>query len=107
MTVTPLSQALEAGVALIDGSPTPTGNHTGAGTTNFNGKHRKQALNTQVAAQLNGALAAVSVPVRGSRHDSRALEEVGCPPQAVEDPVHQRPRPPDRTTKRGPPDHQP
>jgi hypothetical protein len=62
-------------VVLIDGTPIPTGNRTG--TTNFNGKHRKQALNIQVAAHLNGDLAAVSVPVRGSRHDSRALEEVG------------------------------
>jgi hypothetical protein len=72
-----LAQALQAGVVLIDGTPIPTGNRAGTGTTNFNGKHRKQALNIQVAARLNGALVAVSVPVRGSRHDSRALEEVG------------------------------
>jgi hypothetical protein len=72
-----LSQALQRGVVLIDGTPIPTGNRAGTGTTNFNGKHRKQALNIQVAARLNGALVAVSVPVRGSRHDSRALEEVG------------------------------
>lgn len=72
-----LSQALQRGVVLIDGTPIPTGNRTGTGTTNFNGKHRKQALNIQVAARLNGALVAVSVPVRGSRHDSRALVEVG------------------------------
>lgn len=72
-----LSHALQAGVVLIDGTPIPTGNRAGTGTTNFNGKHRKQALNIQVAARLNGALVAVSVPVRGSRHDSRALEEVG------------------------------
>lgn len=64
-------------MVLIAGTPIPTGNRTGAGTTNFNGKHRKQALNIQVTARLNGDLAAVSAPVRGSRHDSRALEEVG------------------------------
>lgn len=72
-----LVEALKIGVVLIDGTPIPTGNRAGTGTTNFNGKHRKQALNIQVAARLGGALVAVSVPVRGSRHDSRALEEVG------------------------------
>ncbi|RPF21458.1 transposase family protein [Myceligenerans xiligouense] len=72
-----LAQALKIGVVLIDGTPIPTGNRAGTGTTNFNGKHRKQALNIQVAARLGGALVGVSRPVRGSRHDSRALEEVG------------------------------
>jgi RHS repeat-associated protein len=43
-----LAQALQAGVVLIDGTPIPTGNRAGTGTTSFNGKHRKQALNIQV-----------------------------------------------------------
>lgn len=72
-----LADALERGTVLIDGTPVPTGNRAGTGTRNFNAKHRKQALNIQVAAFRDGALADVSLPVRGSRHDSRALEEVG------------------------------
>ncbi|WP_193096755.1 transposase family protein [Brevibacterium sp. FME17] len=72
-----LVEALDRGVVLIDGAPIPTGNRTGTGTTNWNAKHRKQALGVQVAARLGGDLVAVSDPTRGSRHDSRALEEVG------------------------------
>ncbi|ACZ32428.1 transposase IS4 family protein (plasmid) [Xylanimonas cellulosilytica DSM 15894] len=72
-----LAEALERGTVLIDGTPIPTGNRTGTGTTNFNAKHHKQALGIQVAAFRDGRLCDVSVPVRGSPHDSRALEEVG------------------------------
>lgn len=80
---TSLATALERGVVLIDGTPVPTGNRAGTGTRNFNVKHHKQALGIQIATRLNGALAAVSVPVRGSRHDSRALEEVGWASQIL------------------------
>ncbi|GAA4853945.1 hypothetical protein GCM10023221_37240 [Luteimicrobium xylanilyticum] len=72
-----LRDALERGTVLIDGTPIPTGNRAGTGTTNFNAKHRKQALGVQVAAFFDGTLADVSAPVPGSRHDSRALDEVG------------------------------
>jgi hypothetical protein len=74
---TRLADALARGTVLVDGTPIPTGNRAGTGTTNFNAKHKKQALGVQVAAFRDGTLADVSVPVRGSRHDSRALDEVG------------------------------
>ncbi|MCP2264878.1 hypothetical protein ACFQHV_10365 [Promicromonospora thailandica] len=76
-----LAEALKIGLVLIDGTPIPTGNHagTGTGTTNFSGKHRKHALNIQAAARLGGDLVAVSVPVRGSRHDSGRWKELAGP----------------------------
>lgn len=72
-----LADALASGVVLIDGTPIPTGNRTATGKENFNGKHRKQALNVQVAARPDGTLADVSAPVPGSRHDSAALDLTG------------------------------
>lgn len=55
---TDLSTALQRGAVLIDGTPVPTGNRAGTGTTNFNVKHHKQALGIQIATRLGGALAA-------------------------------------------------
>ncbi|MFD2026126.1 transposase family protein [Promicromonospora aerolata] len=72
-----LTDALASGVVLIDGTPVPTGNRTATGKENFNGKHRKQALNVQVAARPDGTLTDVSDPVPGRRHDSVALDLVG------------------------------
>lgn len=72
-----LADALAAGVVLVDGTPVPTGNRTATGKANFNAKHRKQALNVQVAAWPDGTLADVSRPVPGRRHDSAALDLVG------------------------------
>lgn len=77
MDRTRLADALASGVVLIDGTPVPTGNRTVTGKENFNGKHRKQALNVQVAAWPDGTLADVSDPVPGRRHDSVALDLVG------------------------------
>ncbi|MFC8797139.1 transposase family protein [Promicromonospora sp. NPDC057138] len=77
MDRTHLADALTSGVVLVDGTPIPTGNRTATGKENFNGKHRKQALNVQVAAWPDGTLAAVSAPVPGRRHDSAALRLVG------------------------------
>jgi hypothetical protein len=79
-----LAQALAQGIVIIDGTPIPTGNRAGTGTTNWNTKHHKQAYNIQVAAGIDGTLSAVSAPVQGSRHDSRALEEVGWAAQIAE-----------------------
>ena len=53
---TDLASALQRGAVLIDGTPVPTGNRAGTGTTNFNVKHHKQALGIQVATRLGGAL---------------------------------------------------
>ncbi|QAY64177.1 transposase family protein [Xylanimonas allomyrinae] len=161
-----LAETLERGTVLVDGTPIPTGNRTGTGTTNFNAKHHKQALGIRVAAFYDGRPCDVSLPVHGSRHNSRAPEEVGWAdqitaastdktiavladtayvkhtqlthtgasrapnaptptasgtgtsppaaprrmhhrrPQTVEDPRHRLQRPPDRTTKHDPHDHQ-
>lgn len=79
-----LADALHRGLVLLDGTPVPTGDRTGTGTTNYNKKHHKQALGLQVAAFRDGTLADVSSPVRGSRHDSRALEEVGWAEQITQ-----------------------
>ena len=79
-----LADALQRGLVLLDGTPVPTGDRTGTGTTNYNKKHHKQALGLQVAAFRDGRLADVSSPVRGSRHDSRALEEVGWADQITQ-----------------------
>lgn len=74
-----LADALQRGLVLLDGTPIPTGDRTGTGTgtTKYNKKHHKQALGLQVAAFRDRRLADVSSPVRRSRHDSSALEEVG------------------------------
>lgn len=61
-----------------------TEDRTGTGTTNYNKKHHKQAMGLQIAASRDGRLADVSSPVRGSRHDSRALEEVGWAEQITQ-----------------------
>lgn len=69
---------------LLDGTLVPTGNRAGTGTRNYNTKHHEQALDIQVAAFRDGSLTAASIPVRGSRHDSRALEEVGRADQGIQ-----------------------
>lgn len=85
-----LADALVCGVVLVDGTPIPTGNRASTGKENFNGKHRKQALNVQVAAWSDGTLADVSEPVPGRRHDSAALRMVGWADQ-IADARHQNP----------------
>lgn len=74
-----MADAVQQGLVLLDGTPVPTGDRTGTGTgtTNYDKKHHKQALGLQIAAFRDGSLADDSIPVRGSRHDSRALDEVG------------------------------
>lgn len=64
-------------IVLVDGSDVPTGNRKNTGKDNYSGKRHRQGLNIQVAASLDGALLAVSVPVQGCRHDRRALTETG------------------------------
>ncbi|MCL1869579.1 MAG: transposase family protein [Promicromonosporaceae bacterium] len=46
-----LADVLERGIVLIDNRPVPTENRANTGKTKFNGKHRKQAPNIQVATQ--------------------------------------------------------
>jgi hypothetical protein len=79
-----LADALPRGLVLPDGTPIPTGDRAGTSTTNYTKKHHKQARGLQVAAFRDGRLADVSIPVRGSRHDSRDLEEVGWADQITQ-----------------------
>lgn len=58
----------------------PTGNHPTSGQAshnNYSGKHKTQCLNVQVASTDRGDLIAVSDPVPGSRHDSKAINLCG------------------------------
>lgn len=58
----------------------PTGNHPTSGQAshnNYSGKHKTQYLNVQVASTDRGDLIAVSDPVPGSRHDSKAINLCG------------------------------
>ena len=66
---------------LVDGTYIPTGNRPAHGRelekANYSGKHHCQCLTIQVASAHTGELIAVSDPLPGSRHDSRALAESG------------------------------
>ena len=58
----------------------PTGNHPTSGQAshnNYSGKRKLQCLNVQVASTNHGDLIAVSDPVPGSRHDSKAINLCG------------------------------
>ena len=75
-----LEQAIEQRhLLLVDGTYIPTGNRPASGQerANFSGKHRCQCLSVQVACTESGELIAVSEPVPGSRHDSKALQLCG------------------------------
>ncbi|RRD02833.1 transposase [Arachnia propionica] len=64
---------------LIDGTHVPTGNRPASGQArhNYSGKRKLQCLNVQVASTDRGDLIAVSDPVPGSRHDSKAIALCG------------------------------
>ena len=57
----------------------PTGNRptSGQASHNYSGKRKLQCLNVQVASTNHGDLIAVSDPVPGSRHDSKAINLCG------------------------------
>lgn len=63
MDRTYLAHALVCGVVLVDDTSIPTGNRAATRKGNFNGKHRMQTLNVQVAAWPDGTLVDVSAPV--------------------------------------------
>ncbi|MBX9399531.1 transposase family protein [Streptomyces sp. TRM72054] len=81
-------EASKGRVVLVDGTLVTTWDWACRGTELFSGKHRDARFNLQVAATLDGDLLAVSAPVPGSWHDTRAwrLAGIGFPA-----PVH-RPR---------------
>lgn len=75
-----LTEAIQQGhLILIDGTHVPTGNRptSGQASHNYSGKRKLQCLNVQVASTDRGDLIAVSDPVPGSRHDSKALKLCG------------------------------
>jgi hypothetical protein len=71
-----LREAIRGRLVLVDGTDVPTGNRAGH-EDNYSGKRRRSGLNVQVAADTNGGLLGISVPVRGSMHDRRAFTECG------------------------------
>jgi hypothetical protein len=72
-----LTEVIKDRVVLVDGTLIPTRNRAHTGTQNYSGKHRRQGLSVQVAADLGAGLLAVSDPVPGSRHDAAALAITG------------------------------
>jgi predicted XRE-type DNA-binding protein len=71
-----LEKAIRGRLVLVDGTDVPTGNRAGH-EDNYSGKRRRAGLNIQVAADTDGGLLGISVPVRGSMHDRRAFAECG------------------------------
>ncbi|KOX17633.1 hypothetical protein ADK67_38155 [Saccharothrix sp. NRRL B-16348] len=73
----PLPEALSGRVVLVDGALIPTDDHASHRKPNFNAKHRQAGMTVQVLATLDGTLLAVSDPVEGRTHDSKAYTLTG------------------------------
>lgn len=73
----PLPEALAGRVVLVDGALIPTGDHATHRKANYNSKHRQAGVCVQVLAALDGTLLAVTPPVEGRTHDSRAYTHTG------------------------------
>lgn len=71
-----LREALRGRLVLVDGTDIPTGNRAGH-EDNYSGKRRRSGLNVQVAADTEGSLLGISVPLPGSMHDRKAFTESG------------------------------
>jgi hypothetical protein len=71
-----LETAIRGRLVLVDGTDVPTGNRAGH-KDNFSGKRRRSGLNIQVAADTDGGLLGISVPLPGSMHDRKAFTECG------------------------------
>jgi hypothetical protein len=71
-----LEEAIRGRLVLIDGSDVPTGNRAGH-EDNYSGKRRRAGLNIQVAADANGGLLGISIPLPGAMHDRKAFTECG------------------------------
>jgi hypothetical protein len=71
-----LEEAIRGRLVLVDGTDVPTGNRAGH-NGNFSGKRRRSGLNVQVAADTDGGLSGISVPLPGSMHDRKAFTECG------------------------------
>jgi hypothetical protein len=62
---------------IVDGSLLPCWSWAGHREL-YSGKHKTTGLSVQVACRLDGALAWISDPINGSRHDTFALRESGA-----------------------------
>ena len=71
-----LEEAIRGRLVLVDGSDVPTGNRAGH-EDNYSGKRRRAGLNIQVAADANGGLLGISIPLPGAMHDRKAFTECG------------------------------
>jgi predicted XRE-type DNA-binding protein len=71
-----LKEAIRGRLVLVDGTDVPTGNRAGH-EDNFSGKRRRAGLNIQVAADTEGCLLGISIPMPGSMHDRKAFAECG------------------------------
>ena len=71
-----LKEAIRGRLVLVDGTDVSTGNRAGH-EGNYSGKRRRAGLNIQVAADTDGGLLGISMPMRGSMHDRKAFAECG------------------------------
>ena len=71
-----LEEAIRGRLVLVDGTDVPTGNRAGH-EDNYSGKRRRAGLNIQVAADANGGLLGISIPLPGAMHDRKAFTECG------------------------------
>jgi DDE superfamily endonuclease/Helix-turn-helix of DDE superfamily endonuclease len=81
-----LEEVIRGRLVLVDGTDVPTGNRAGH-KDNFSGKRRRSGLNVQVAADTDGGLLGISVPLPGSTHDRKAFAECGWEDLLEETPV--------------------
>ncbi|QIZ37908.1 transposase family protein [Saccharopolyspora sp. ASAGF58] len=81
-----LEEAIRGRLVLVDGTDVPTGNRAGH-EDNYSGKRRRAGLNIQVAADTDGGLLAVSIPLPGSMHDRKAFTECGWEDLLAETPT--------------------
>jgi hypothetical protein len=73
-------------VLLVDGTFVPTFNWT-AITDLYSGKHHDHGANVQVVADTTGRTHAVSPPLPGARHDSRAFTDTGLANLLIDTPT--------------------
>jgi hypothetical protein len=71
-----LEEAIRGRLVLVDGTDVPTGNRAGH-EHNYSGKRHRAGLNIQVAADTDGGLLGISIPLPGAMHDRKAFTECG------------------------------
>lgn len=86
LQVPAFAEVMRGRLVLVDGTDVPTGNRAGH-RDNFSGQRQRSGLNIQVAADLDGDLLAVSVPLPGSMHDRKAFAQCGWENLLAQTPV--------------------